>query len=143
MQKLIIIFIFLLAGSSALKAQTSGFTISVNLKNVTEQSGTIYATLTTDEANFPAVTSSVAKQKMEVTPDTKMEFQFTGIPMGKYAIVVFHDLNNNGILDRNGQMPSEPFGFSMITYLMGPPTFEESAFSVEENKTLTISMMSF
>ena len=62
---------------------------------------------------------------------------------GKYAIVLFQDLNGDNKLDMNGQMPAEPFGFSNLTMLMGPPNFEQCAFDLNEDKNIAISLFSF
>ncbi|QLG45097.1 DUF2141 domain-containing protein [Costertonia aggregata] len=63
------------------------------------------------------------------------------LPKGKYALAVFHDENDNGKLDTNWLgIPKEKVAFSkakMKTF--GPPSFEECAFTVEEDQKLSIS----
>ncbi len=47
-----------------------------------------------------------------VTQTGKMEIQIPDISHGAYAIAIFHDVNNNGEMDRNFLgIPSEPFSF--------------------------------
>ncbi len=60
--------------------------------------------------------------------------QFTDLPVGDYAVVVFHDANNNGKLDRNPVgMPIEDYAFgNNAVGNMAAPTFLESKISVPE-----------
>ena len=124
-------------------AQVSKYSVMITLKNVQERKGTIRASITNDEANFPAVQHVVDNQKLELTANNELVITFKDIPAGKYAILLYQDLNGNGELDRNGLIPSEPFGFSMLSMLMGPPSFEACAFTLDENKTMNISLISF
>jgi len=58
-------------------------------------------------------------------------FHLPGLPPGTYAAVVFHDENNNGILDHGLIGPLEPIGFSggfVLNLTSGMPTFERLKF---------------
>ena len=62
---------------------------------------------------------------------------------GKYAIVVFHDVNGNGDLDTGFmRRPKEPFGLSNgVVARFGPPRFEDCAFLLgEQGANLTIEL---
>lgn len=56
---------------------------------------------------------------------------FENVPQGEYAILCFHDENNNGRMDfyENG-MPVESYGSSNNVMNMGPPEFYSSKFEV-------------
>ena len=56
---------------------------------------------------------------------------FKNVPKGEYAILCFHDENNNGRMDfhENG-MPKESYGASNNVMNMGPPEFYSSKFEV-------------
>ncbi len=58
---------------------------------------------------------------------------FKDIKPGVWAVIVLHDENNNGKLDRDSKsgMPTEGYGFSMNPVLFGPPRFEDAAISVQ------------
>ncbi len=61
------------------------------------------------------------------------------IPAGRYAISVFHDLNDNKKLDTNFiGYPKEPFGFSAPMGRFGPPKFEVASIKVgaQDNKII-------
>ena len=61
-----------------------------------------------------------------------MQFRFTDVEHGRYAIAVLHDENGNGRIDKALMIPREGFGFSRDPALrMGPPPFAAAAFEVD------------
>lgn len=128
---------------STLSFAQEGHTVTVVIKSITNAKGTIAATLTNDEANFPNVSSGVGNQKVDISEKGEVTLVFENVPAGKYAVVVVHDLNGNDQLDMNGQMPAEPFGFSKVTFLMGPPQFKDCAFEVKEDTKTIVSLIEY
>jgi uncharacterized protein (DUF2141 family) len=63
---------------------------------------------------------------------------FRDLEPGRYAIIVFHDENADGRLDKNFLgIPLEGYGFSNEARgLLGPPGFGDAAFSVGEGATV-------
>lgn len=134
---------FILLGfiSNASFAQNK-YSVTVVVKGIQQRNGKVYASITNDANSFPrggGIKSAIA----EVTPEGEVSLKFEGMLEGKYAIVLYQDLNDNNQLDMNGEMPAEPFGFSNVTMLMGPPTFDQCAFDVNENKVIAIGLMAF
>ncbi|WP_337041894.1 DUF2141 domain-containing protein [Emticicia sp. 17c] len=118
------------------------YTVTVVIKGIQQRQGKIYASITNDANSFPrggGVKSAIA----EVTKEGEVSLKFEGLLEGKYAIVLYQDLNDNKQLDMNGEMPAEPFGFSNVTMLMGPPSFDQCMFDVNENKVIAIGLMAF
>ncbi len=118
------------------------YIISATVKGIQKREGKIIATISNDIENFPqggGIKSVIA----EVTKEGEVTLKFEGILEGKYAIVLYQDLNGNSQIDMNGQIPAEPFGFSNVTMLMGPPNFLQCAFDLTENKNIEISLLSF
>ena len=64
------------------------------------------------------------------------------LPPGTYALGLFHDLNGNGVLDKNlFGIPKEPYGFSKNARgRLGPPSFEDAAISVTGDQSITIRL---
>jgi uncharacterized protein (DUF2141 family) len=61
---------------------------------------------------------------------------FAGIPAGRYAVLAYHDENDNGKLDLTmGMFPREGWGLSNNPRVFGPPRFAPSAFDVAEPDT--------
>jgi len=118
------------------------YSVSVTVKGIQKWEGKIVASISNDIENFPqggGVKSVIA----EVTKEGEVTLKFEGILEGKYAIVLYQDLNSNSQIDMNGQMPAEPFGFSNVTMLMGPPNFLQCAFDLTENKAMDINLLNF
>ena len=90
---------------------------------------------------FPGVTKTSIVQKGTKTKNGA-SFTFEGVTLGSYAILVFHDENNDGSLDMDGNMPSEAFGYSNYI-MMGPPTWKNCSFEVNENVNLEVKLYQF
>jgi len=61
------------------------------------------------------------------------ELNFTGIEPGSYAVMVYHDENGNGKLDKTANgMPLEGYGFSRNARgHWGPPAFDDARFDIK------------
>lgn len=118
------------------------YNVTVKIDGIRERSGKIYATITNDANAFLAA-PGIKNAEVEVSKEGDIFLKFEGLLEGKYAISLYQDLNANKQMDFNGQMPTEPFGFSNVTMLMGPPNFETCAFDLNENKLIAVSLMSF
>ncbi len=61
---------------------------------------------------------------------------FHDLPPGRYAVLAYHDENDNQKLDLFlGMFPSEGWGLSNDPTVLGPPRFEASAFDVADPAT--------
>lgn len=66
--------------------------------------------------------------------DGQATLRFPSVVAGRYAVVVFHDRNDNGRIDHGLFGPSEPLGFSggfVLSLLSGRPTFEALKFDFD------------
>jgi len=56
----------------------------------------------------------------------------TNLDPGQYSIILFHDENGNGKLDKNALgVPTEPYGFSNnVQGFLGPPAFKKTVMQV-------------
>jgi len=132
MQQIIIIITLLF--SSVVLAQTqedttklNGTTLTVEVTNALGDKGVISFALFNKEGF-----RSKALQAMSSKIDNGIaSVQFESVPEGEYAVICFHDENENNKMDfyENG-MPKESYGTSNNPFLMGPPQFENSKFMV-------------
>lgn len=91
--------------------------------------------------NDPARFAAVA---LKANAAKKSEVILTNIDPGKYAIILFHDENSNGRLDKNViGVPMEPYGFGNDAQgFLGPPSFEKAAIQISAaNKAVRISLI--
>ena len=113
-------------------AQTSSLGISI--EGIAISQGTIKVALC-DQDDF---LKQCALSKMEkATADVPVHFLFDGVKPGRYAVMAFHDQNDNGILDRapNG-IPLEGYGFSRNAKgNYGLPSFDDAALDLREGQT--------
>ena len=137
-----IIIITIFALTTTITFAQNKYSVSVTVKSIQKREGKIVASISNDIENFPQ-SGGIKSVIAEVTKEGEITLKFEGILEGKYAIVLYQDLNGNNQLDMNGQMPAEPFGFSNVTMLMGPPNFLQCAFDLTENKNIEISLLSF
>lgn len=140
MQHLILALALLI--SSMIFAQTSTnkleeeISVTASVVNALSDKGTVkYAFY--NEENFmkqPIYSKSASVE------NGKSTVVFKNVPQGIYAIICFHDENDNNRMDfeENG-IPKESYGLSNNMMTFGPPEFESSKFEVtEEELTLEI-----
>jgi uncharacterized protein (DUF2141 family) len=137
-----IIFATVFGLISTLANAQKKYNLTVKIEGLQKREGKIYAALKNDANSFPEG-ASIKSATVEVSKEGEVFLKFENVLEGKYAVVIYQDLNANATMDFNGQMPAEPFGFSNVTMLMGPPSFEQCAFDLNENKAIVVGLMSF
>lgn len=67
---------------------------------------------------------------------------FQDVPPGRYAVMAYHDANDDRKLDlRFGMFPKEGWGLSNDPRVMGPPGFTPSSFAMDDsNRSIMIEM---
>lgn len=114
-------------------------TVSVRAVGLESDDGSVRAALNNEQnydgdGNVRAATLSIK--------DGTARWTIDNLPSGTYAVRLYHDENDNGELDTNMfGVPQEPFGFSNgARGSMGPPDFEEAAFTVaSDSLSMTIT----
>lgn len=122
-----------LLGAAAAPAEESK--VVVTLKDVRETSGNLRASLYRDPETFRKEDKAV---QVVAIPAVKGDAQlvFEGLPPGRYAIMAYHDANQDGKLNlRLGMFPIEGYGLSNNPKVFGPPKFADSAFEVAGGDT--------
>ena len=118
------------------KTHTEKRTITVTIDNVSTDKGKVnYALYSKD--NFM---QKPIQARSNSPKDKKSTVVFTDVEPGNYAIICFHDANNNGQMDfqPNG-MPIEDYGVSNNPMSFGPPNFDEAQFEVSD-KDVTLKI---
>jgi len=105
-------------------------TITATVVNATSDAGKVSYALYNKE-NFRM---QPIQAKSSTIKEGKSEVVFEGIPTGEYAVICFHDKNNNDKMDfqPNG-MPIEDYGVSTNNMnRFGPPMYEQIKFLVTD-----------
>lgn len=125
--KTIIYAVVLMLGSLIYGQENSTITVAVN--NATSDVGKMHFALYTKGSFMKKPDASATG----IIKDGKTVVTFENIEPGVYAILCFQDKNENERMDfeLNG-MPKEPYGMSNNEYLMGPPTWESTKFTVKD-----------
>ena len=111
-------------------------TITAKVINATSDAGKVEFALY-NKTNFRMKPLQGAKSKIV---NGKSVVVFENIEAGEYAIICYHDKNNNDKMDfeANG-MPLEDYGASNNIMNFGPPKFEDAKFSIiDKNVSLEI-----
>lgn len=118
------------------------FDLTVNIYNIQKQKGTIEVSLYNKPKFFPKIGKHFKKIRVKVTGN-EVTCKFKDIPKGKYAIGLYHDVNNDKKCNRNFVgYPTEAFAFSRnYRPFMSPPDFEDCSIGVWNNKTTKIKMV--
>jgi len=83
------------------------------------------------------------RSSSQVITNQSCVWQVDDLPHGDYAVMLYHDENNNRKLDSNFfHVPQEPYGFSNNKRgLFGPASFGDTKFSLKESlKVLVIEV---
>ena len=119
------------------KCPSEGKAIHVHIHGIRNGSGTVKAVLYGPDPESFLVKGEKADKEREPTLEGKMTLCVAAPEAGRYAVVVYHDENDNHKFDRNWiGLPTEGFGVSNNPSLfLAAPTFEESSFEVRGDMT--------
>lgn len=113
------------------------------LKTNVQVKGNLVVVLYTNAADF--LTEKGTVLKAQAVAEEALTFETEALAKGIYALVVFEDLNNNGLLDQNKLgIPQEPFGFSKAKLsIFGPPSFNKASFNFPEESKIEVVLKAF
>ena len=143
MNRLLILTVLLIGLSFSSYSQTG--TIEVVISGIRQVQGSILASIFNAEEGFPEDSGkSFISKTVEVTGESQTLF-FRDIPIGKYAIAVVHDQNNNGIFDKNFLgIPREGYAVSNNIKGLSAPKFSETSFELDsKEKVLKLNLIFF
>ncbi len=126
------------SNNSEVKTNSNTYHISVQVKNVTSDKGKVYFALYNSEKGFNE--RSFYKGEMSDIKNGIAYVKFSDMEPNTYAIVCFHDVNNNQKMDfENNGMPLEDYGVSNNVINYGPPQFSDAKFKLKD-KDLTFEI---
>jgi uncharacterized protein (DUF2141 family) len=108
----------------------SDLKIIVKVNNILSNKGNIKFSIFDSEENFDQ--KIIFKNSIGIIEGTQSEVIFENIPKGIYAIICYHDENENNQLDFDNFIPLESWGASRNPSLYGPPRFNATKFEVTD-----------
>ena len=129
----LLLYLALFCGSSS--------DLTVNISGIESIKGSVYIAVFTDKDSFPVFGKQWRGESFSVT-EKSMSYTFKNIPYDTYAIAVFHDENDNGVLDKNALgIPLEPYGFSRNARArFSAPPFEDAQFNLKGKQSIDIAI---
>ena len=118
--------------------------ISITIKGIENKGGIMMIALFKEEDKFLKTPSYY--EEIMISNETEIEVVFKDVPYTRYAVSIFHDLNENGELDSNMiRIPKEPIGFSNDYFpKFGPPKFKNASFDLnQKDVSMTVNLRSF
>lgn len=108
--------------------------LTVEVSGFENSNGRVRAGLFESNDRFPLGVDDVSTHVESTIEDGKATLEFESLAHGTYAVVVYHDANANGSLDKNFfGMPTEGAGiYRPVDSRFPPPTFADCAFQFDE-----------
>jgi uncharacterized protein (DUF2141 family) len=127
--------LFFLASSFTPKS----YSLTVQVYGFGDNTGKSFIGLYRTSDPWPEIKKQYIGKVVSITNKTAT-VSFDQLPTGTYAIAVFHDKNNNGILDKNlVGMPVERYGFSNnARETFSAPSFNSAAVELNADKAIGI-----
>lgn len=140
MQKFTLIIILSLF-SFMLTAQTANIKLVVSGIKVIENSTIMVAIYNSEDAFFDA--DQIFRQAEIEVDSVSIVYVFNDMPVGEYAVTMYHDEDNDGEMDRKWYgPPKEGYGFSNnFTSNVRPAKFRDASFKLNGDKTITINVV--
>lgn len=135
----LIIFQFALAQTEEDKNTGSLTIVITGLEN---DDGEVLITVSNSRENYESDNPAFIGMKVKIE-NRKAEYTFEELPVGEYAIKLFHDENMDGELDTNFLgIPTEDYGFSNnVRGTFGPADYDDAKFLFEQTEmTMNISV---
>ena len=124
-----------------LTPQTTTADLLVIIKGFPSTQGTAFVAIYRKTDAFPVYGKQYIGKAIAIKKN-EARIIFTGLSAGSYAVAVYHDKNNNKILDKNYLgIPIESYGFSNnARRTFSAPSFSEASVVVNTNKTINITV---
>ena len=124
-----------------LNQSSTNYDLTINVKGFPSSKGDAYIAIYRVSDDFP-VFGKQYKGKTTTISGNVSQVVFSGIPSGSYAVAVYHDKNNNNVLDKNYLgIPTEAYGFSNnARRTFSAPSFSEAAVVLNKSKTINITV---
>ncbi|MEI7704003.1 MAG: DUF2141 domain-containing protein [Deltaproteobacteria bacterium] len=131
-----ILTLFLAAGDATLVVQVEG---------LKDDQGSARAALYASEEGYPTKPEKAMRKVEAPIQGGRARLVFEGLPLGGYAVAVYHDENGNGRLDTGFLgIPTEGTAASNDAKgFMGPPTFEKARVEVGPGENRIVVHMSY
>ena len=115
--------------------------LTVRVEGLSTTAGHVKIAIFDKADAFPDDEKAIQREKVPVGDKLEAVWVINGLAPGQYGVAVFHDIDDDGVLDTNFVgMPKEPYGFSNNARgTFGPPAYEATTFAFD-GQPMTISI---
>ena len=143
MKLLIFICLFgVLTSFSFSNSSETKYNLQVSVSAVSSSRGWVEFALYRNPDTFAKVGTTYRLARTDAQKGM-VNYTFKDLEPGKYAVVVYHDVNQNKICDKNFfGVPTEAYAFSNnVRPNLSVPGFEECSFKFSQDRTIHIKMV--
>ena len=121
------------------QSKKTSLTLTIEVASFENTKGVLRVCVTDQKDDF---LKSCAFSKIVTVEDDKVSLKIENIEKGNYAVSVYHDENNSGILETGGVfgIPLEPYGFSNNPNMTFGPSYKKSVFKMASDKNISIKL---
>ena len=134
---LLICFVF-----SSLIGYSQFHDLKIEIRNIIELKGNIIVAIYNKSDDFPKKGKHYQDSMVQVNNYSETII-FRNLPVGDYAVAIFHDRNNDDKLNKNiFGLPKEGFGFSNnCKPFFSAPSFKCTKFNLSSDKSIIIELI--
>ena len=121
------------------QSKKTSLTLTIEVASFENTKGVLRVCVTDQKDDF---LKSCAFSKIVTVEDDTVSLKIENIEKGNYAVSVYHDENNSGILETGGVfgIPLEPYGFSNNPTITFGPSYKKSVFKMTSDKNISIKL---
>lgn len=139
-----LVSISLLTLSSFNNQKGETFSLTVEVKELQNSKGVVQFALYNKDGTIPDEDYKkcwkILKEKIQ---NGTSKVTFSNLPLGKYAVNILHDENENGEIDKGFILPIEGVGFSnyQSIELTNRPNFSKASFELNSDKKIAVKVI--
>ena len=121
------------------QSKKTSLTLTIEVASFENTKGVLRVCVTDQKDDF---LKSCAFSKIVTVEDDTVSLKIENIEKGNYAVSVYHDENNSGIIETGGVfgIPLEPYGFSNNPNMTFGPSYKKSVFKMASDKNISIKL---
>lgn len=138
-----LVSISLLTLSSFNDQKGETYSLTVEVKDLQNSKDVVQFALYNKDGTIPdedyKKCCKILKEKIQ---NGSSKVTFNNLPLGKYAVNILHDENENGEIDKGFILPIEGVGFSNYQSigLTNRPNFSKASFTLDSDKKISIKI---
>ena len=139
-----LVSISLLTLSSFNNQKGETYSLTVEVKELQNSKGVVQFALYNKDGTIPdehyKKCCKILKEKIQ---NGTSKVTFSNLPVGKYAVNILHDENENGEIDKGFVLPIEGVGFSNYQSigLTNRPNFSKASFELKSDRKIAVKVI--